>query len=178
MLTEGYKESIKYLAENRIDEIVYNADDEHAVVVLSELIKNADEYVHIVCKNMDPKVTEKPDYLNAVKLFLDKESSKELKVLMTDNYKDSFKERKIFKLLEKYPEKVFIKHLGHEIKTSDDTPINWTVSDDRAFRLEKDIENYIAFGNFNAPNFAKKFNGHFEVFFAKGKPFSRTTVNL
>jgi len=165
MMVDGYKESIKYLAENRIDEVVYNSDEEHAVVVLSELIKNADDYVHIVCKNMDPTVTGKPEYLDAVKSFLRKKDSKELKILLTD-YDNSFKESDIFNVLKNFPEKVLIKSLGNKFMiTSDGSPINWTVADNRAFRLEKDIEKYIAFGNFNDKNLARKFNIYFERFF-------------
>ena len=44
--------------------------------------------------------------------------------------------------IKKYPGKVF--YNGH--------PSHFTVTDDKAFRLETDIENHMAFGNFNSPS--------------------------
>jgi len=159
-----YKKRIKHLAEGHINEMIYNTDDKHAVVVLSELIKNADDYVHIVCKNMDPLVTDKPDYCYAVESFLKKENSKEMKILLTD-YDDSLKKSEIFKILKKYPEKVSISYFEPKVKIlSNGTPLNWTVADDKAIRIEIDIDNYIAIGNFYDPNLAKKYNNNFEAF--------------
>jgi DNA-directed RNA polymerase beta' subunit len=168
MLVDGYKESIRYLAENQKNEIVYNSDSEHALVVLSELIKNASNYVHIVCKNMDPVVADKPEYLSAVKFFLEKNNT-EMKILLTD-YEESLKERKIFKLFKEHSDKVFIKYFEKKVQiASGGSPINWTVSDDKSIRVEKDIDNYIAFANFNDPELAKKYDGHFNAFFADNR---------
>ena len=165
MIDAGYKDYIKYVAENRKNEMVYNSSAEHAIVVLSELIKNAKHYVHIVCKNMDPAVTNDECYLEAVESFLENESSKELSILLTDSYNSSQKSE-IFELLKRYPKKVVVRSLENKIQiTSKDRPINWTVSDDTAYRIEIDIDNCIAVGNFNDSAMAKRYNDHFKRFF-------------
>lgn len=44
-------------------------------------------------------------------------------------------------------------------------PAHFTVTDDRAFILETDIEKHMAFGNFNSPSQAKDLRGVFEKIF-------------
>jgi glycogen synthase len=150
---EDYRNYVKHLAEKHSSKIIYNADKDHAVILLSELIKNSKESVRIVCKNMDPDVTGKPDYLKAMKSFLDKDGT-EVKILMTDYYKDKsiFDNSEIFSLLKKYKNQVELKYVEESDSDSvyiDGKLINFTTSDYTAFRVETDVENNMAFGNFN-----------------------------
>jgi hypothetical protein len=146
MSIDSYKQKIRNLAENRINEMFYNTDTEHATIVLTELIKNAEEYVYIVAENMNPAATDNEEYLSAVESFLTKGK---MKILLTNYDKEKFGNSKIGKLLNTHPDVVEIKHSGGRKVKRDDIPINFTVSDGRAFRFERDIEENIAFGNFN-----------------------------
>jgi hypothetical protein len=149
MSFDSYKQKIQNLAENRVNEMFYNTDAEHATVVLTELIKNAEKYVYIVAENMDPVVTDNEEYLKAVDFFLCKKNVK-MKILLTDYNKEKFHSSKIGTLLNKYEGIVEIKNSeGKKIKREGGIPINFTVSDNRAFRFERDVDNHIAFGNFN-----------------------------
>jgi len=160
-----YKKKIQQLAKDKVNEMFFNVDVEHATIVLTELIRNADNYVYIIGKNMDPAVTDNEEYLKVVEGFLQKKDTI-MKILLTNYDKEIFNNSKIGKLLEKY-KNVEIKHSENkQITREGDIPVNFTVSDDRAFRFERDVDKCIAFGNFNdeetAPFLAKKFNEFFE----------------
>ena len=162
-----YRESIKWLAKNRSNKVIFNTNEAHAVVILSEMLKNAEDYVHILCENMNPKVTDEDEYVDAMRKFLNNDKHK-IKVLLTDYDKNDkkFDDRKIVKLFKNHKEQVEMKYFEPKAKViSGDTPINWTVSDNRAFRFEKDIEKCIASVNFNNPPLAKKLNESFNAFF-------------
>jgi len=169
-VSKEYRENIKWLAKNRIDEVFYNSNEDHAVVILSELIKNSERYVHIVCENMNPRVTSKLDYLNAVQEFLSNDKHREIKILLTD-YDKSFDKSKIADLLRRYKDQVSIKCFEPEEKifNEDDSPVNWTVADNRAFRLEENTDECMAFGNFNDPYLAGNLNESFDFFFKDSK---------
>jgi len=89
-VSEEYRESIKWLAKNRINEVFYNSDERYAVVIFSEMIKNSGNYVYVVCKNMNEKVTCDDEYCDAVRKFLSNDKRHEMKILITD-YEESFK---------------------------------------------------------------------------------------
>ena len=161
-----YKEKIKYLAENQINEMFFNTDTEHAMIVLTELVKNAKNYVYIVGKNMDPAVTDNEDYLRAVEDFLKKENAK-MKILLTNYDKEKFGNSKIGELLKKNKSPAIeIKHSQNKQVKSNDIPINFTVSDGRAYRFERDIDKHIAFGNFKDTETATVLTETFEQLFA------------
>jgi nicotinic acid phosphoribosyltransferase len=159
-----YSEKIANLAMTGTDEMFYNTDAEHAKVVLSELMKNAKQYVHIVCTDMCSDVSNNEKYLEAVKNFLDGDAAREIKILLTNYKQDNFAETKIAELLKKYQRQVEIKYLseGRIVNSRDqDHEVNFTVSDDRAFRFETNVDKKIAFGNFNAPKKAMILNKKF-----------------
>jgi len=165
MLLDSYKKKIRNLAEKRTNEMFFNTDAKHATIVLTELIKNAEDYVYIVGENMDPTVTDDEEYLDAVENFLKKENAK-MKILLTDYNKKEFDNSKIGKLLSRYKNVVEIKDSQKELVKSDGVTINFTVSDGRAFRFERDVKNRIAFGNFNDTETAISLEKSFENIFA------------
>ncbi|MCL2282752.1 MAG: hypothetical protein FWC26_05485 [Fibromonadales bacterium] len=175
MSIELYKEKIQELAEKRIDEMFFNVNAEHAMIVVTELMKNAENYVYVVGKNMDPTVTDNKEYLEAVEFFLKKENSK-MKILLTNYDKEKFENSKIGKLLAKYMaehKEIEIRHTeGKQIRREGGIPINFTVSDGRAYRFERDVNNHIAFGNFNDEKTATSLAKKFITFFEQGSVIS------
>ena len=162
----SYEEEIVQFAENKEDEMFYNIDANHAKIVLRELMKNATHYVYIVCCNMCSDVSNNAPYVEAVKQFLSTDSKREIKILFTNYEGDCFMQSQIAETLRKYPKQVFIKALVNgEIVGNEGKPINFTVSDDKAFRMEIDVNERIAFGNFNKPDDAIILRNHFDRFF-------------
>jgi len=165
-MDDNYEQMIMELAKGKKNERFYNNDTKHAEIVLRELMKNADQYVYIVCSNMLTNVSNNKEYIDAVDNFLATDEGRTIKIIFTDYKDNSFKKTKIFNVFSKHKEQVSIKALRKEkIRRSDGEPINFTVADDRSYRMEIDVKNKIGFGNFNNRNEALVLKDNFERFY-------------
>jgi len=162
----AYEEEIANLAAKKKNKRFYNSDSEHAKIVVRELMANADSYVYIVCCDMCADVSNNDSYIEAVKNFLTKDSKPKIEILFT-HYKNYFMDLPIAQTLKQYPEQVLLKRLPEGMLIGKDgNQIDFTVSDDRAYRVEIDVDNQIAFGNFNNCENAKVLKERFEHFFS------------
>ncbi len=143
-----YAVKIFKLAEDRTDEIFYNSSAEHAIIVHQALIKNASRYVCIFSSSMCSEISNNNEYCNFVDQFLKGDKDRYINILLTDCH-ENFDKMPIAQVLAKYPLQVVIKKYAGQALYND-KPVHFTVSDDRAFRLETDIEKHMAFGNFNS----------------------------
>lgn len=155
-----YAEEIFKLAEDKKNEIFYNSSAEHAIIVHQALVKTATNYMYIFSSSMCTEISNNSDYCNLVKAFLRENKNRQIKIVLTD-YNDGFALMPIAKLLAEFPLQVSIKRYPGEVYYKD-KPVHFTITDDRAFRLETDINNHMAFGNFNSPDQAKAMKAVFE----------------
>lgn len=158
-----YADEIFRLAEERKNEIFYNSSAEHATIVHQALVKTATEYMYIFCSSMCTEISNNPDYCNLVRSFLEGDKNREIKIVLTD-YNEGFTQMPIAKLFAESPLQVSIKKYPGEVFYKG-KPVHFTITDDRAFRLETDIDNHMAFGNFNSPDQAKAMKVVFEKVF-------------
>ncbi|MDR0620139.1 MAG: hypothetical protein LBG17_09610 [Bacteroidales bacterium] len=160
-----YKEKIERLAKDRTDEVFYNSSENHARVVVNAIAKNSEQYIKILCCSMCSDVSNNDEYVKSVKNFLSEDKDRKIKILFT-KYDGNFPEKPIAQLLKQYTKQVEIKKwdADEEIKFKD-KPVNFTVADDRAYRMETDIEGKLAFGNFNNPEGAKNLSSVFDEAF-------------
>lgn len=167
-----YQEYINQLAERDQNELFYNSSEDHARVVLSKIIEKSKQELYIYCGNMTTyTIFDNKDYLAAFEKFLTGENSK-VKILLSD-YQESFFNKDICNLLSKYCRKVEIRRTGNkdEIKF-DDKPIHFTFADGKMYRLETDIENRMAIGNFNDPDSVKVLYNIFDSYFKISEKFN------
>ena len=143
-----YAEDIFKLAEGKINEIFYNSSAEHAIIVHQALMKTAERYVCIFSSSMCSEISNNSDYIAYVRSFLEGSKDRTIRILLTD-YTDNFWNMPIAKLLAHYPQQVEVKRYDGNVYYKD-TPVHFTVTDDRAFRLETDIKKHMAFGNFKS----------------------------
>jgi len=158
-----YAEEIFKLARERKNEVFYNSSAEHATIVHQALMKNAENYVYIFSSGMCTEISNNEAYCETVRDFLSKEKARKIKILLTD-YSNEFQQMPIARLLAEYPLQVTIKKYAGNVYYKN-SPVHFTVTDDRAFRLETDIENHMAFGNFNSPTQAVVLKDLFEKTF-------------
>ncbi|MCM1169746.1 MAG: hypothetical protein NC324_07405 [Bacteroides sp.] len=144
-----YAANIFKLAEERKNELFYNSSAEHAGIVHQALVKNASDYIDIFCSNLCSEISNTPEYCRLVDDFLKQDAKHTISILLTD-YTEAFTHTEIVGVLKKYPLQVTVKQYDGQVAYKN-RPVHFTVSDDRAFRLETDIEQRMAFGNFNAP---------------------------
>lgn len=168
MLNNGlksvYATEIFKLAEDRSEKVFYNSSAEHASIVHLALAKYATDYIDIFCSSMCTEVSNNADYCLAMKTFLDADKGHRIKIILTD-YTDSFLQTNIARLFAGYPLQVSIKKYNGVILYKG-LPAHFTVSDDRAFRLETDIKERMAFGNFNSPKQAEGLRKVFDKIFS------------
>lgn len=146
--TSVYAEKIFSLAQDKKNEIFYNSSAEHAIVVHQALMKTAEKYVCIFSSSMCSEISNNTEYISYVRKFLEGNKDRYIRILLTD-YTDEFLQTKIAKLFAHYPQQVQVKKYDGNVYYKN-VPAHFTVTDDRAFRLETDIEKHMAFGNFGS----------------------------
>lgn len=159
-----YAEKIFQLAKDKTDEVFYNSSSEHAIIVHQALVQNAENYVYIFSSSMCSEVSNNQEYVDMVNKFLADSQNHKIKIILTD-YSEDFLNNPIAKVLAKYSRQVEIKRYDGQVMYKKQ-PAHFTVSDDRAFRLETDIEKRMAFGNFNSPTQAKDLKNIFDKVFS------------
>ncbi len=159
----AYAEKIFGLAKNKTNELFYNSSTDHAIIVHQAIAQNATDYIYIFSSSMCTEVSNNQQYCEYIENFLAGNKDRKIKVVLTD-YNSEFPSKPIAKVFARYSDQVEIKQFAGFI-TYKDSHVHFTVSDDRAFRLETDIENQMAFGNFNSPNQAKDLKFIFDKVF-------------
>lgn len=155
-----YAEKIFQLAKERVNEVFYNSSKEHAIIVHQALVQNAEKYVYIFSSSMCSEVSNNSEYCTIVKKFLESNKDREIKIALTD-YSDDFPQMPIANVLAQFKDQVEIKQFDGQVIYKGN-PAHFTVSDDRAFRLETNIQEQMAFGNFNSQDQAKELKAIFE----------------
>lgn len=152
-----YKEYIESLAAGSESVEFYNSGPEHAAIVLSTIFKTARRCVKVYCANMlSEAVSNSEDYRKAVDEFLERftvvdNQNPPLQIIFSNPIKDAFRRTPIYEVLYKHRNKIQIKSInaGVENIRYKGIPAHFTCADDRMYRLETDIVNKKAFGNFN-----------------------------
>ena len=159
-----YAEKIFQLAKDKTDEVFYNSSSEHAIIVHQALVQNAESYVYIFSSSMCSEVSNNTEYVEIVKNFLSNNQNHNIKIILTD-YSEDFPKSPIAEVLAKHSKQVEIKKYDGKVMYNGN-PVHFTISDDRAFRLETNIEKRMAFGNFNSPHQAKGLKEIFNTIFS------------
>lgn len=167
VLNAIYSDHLFDLAKNKKNEVFFNSSFEHAKVVHQALAKYAEGYIDIYSRSLCSEISNNQDYCQYIQQFLESSPGNQIKIILTNYDADKLNERPIFQILSRFPNQVQMKSYDGEVQY-EGKPVNFTVTADRAFRLETDIENYKAFGNFNSPeqavilreNFDKLFNNN------------------
>ncbi len=160
------------LAEKRENKVFYNSSAEHASIVHQALAKYATNYINIFSSSMCSCVSNNSKYCSLIRTFLDADKKRSIKIVLTD-YTDDFLHTEIAKIFAEYPLQVSIKRFnGHLLYKG--KPAHFTVSDDRAFRLETDINERMAFGNFNSPEQSMELKNIFDKIF--NSPLAKCVV--
>lgn len=160
-----YRKHIEYLAENKLNEIFYNSNEEHALIVLKNIVKHSDKYIKTICGNMCSEVSNNADYLDTVRNYLSHDKNAKFQILF-DDFDDDFPNRKIAKLLSDYPNQVEIRKSLFGSLYYEKKPVHITIADDRSFRIETDTIKKMAWCNFNDEKKAKSLSLVFDKFFA------------
>jgi len=160
-----YRNYINELADKNSPESFVNSGPEHAAVVISTIFAHANNYVFLFSGDLNGAVCNDAEYQKQLGEFLLREGN--LKVLV-QKY-NSENEPKIYNLLRFYKNlnlNVEVKYHPFEvISPTTEKEIHFTVGDDKMYRIENDVEKYLAYGSFNDNDQAIKLKDLFEDIF-------------
>lgn len=145
-----YKKEIFELAKNQEDKIFYNSSEKHAAIVHQAIASSAKKYICIYSSCLCTEISNNDEYCRYIDEFLSKDKERTIRIILTD-YSCDFAQKPIAKVLKKYPDQVSIKKFEGSV-VYNNQQIHFTIADDRMFRLETDIKQHLAYGNFNAPD--------------------------
>ena len=166
-----YKVFVRHLAETNDPRTFLNSDENHALDVFLSLFQTAKESVRIFAGCLCKHVGNNISYVIALSEFV--ERGGKLFILLNDYDEEAAKNSSLYKRLAYYASKkmpVCVKKTtARPYFTSDPEkrPFHFTVADDKAYRLEVDIEQRAAECSFNNPMMAAALAEYFDKVFAK-----------
>ena len=144
MNTIEYKDFVHDLILRGDGRTFLNSDEEHALIVLTELINMAKEELRIFAGSLTGKVGSDPEYIIALSEFI--ERGGKLFILLNDYQPNSSeaKSSRLYRRLSYYQsldKPVIIKSTNTRPSRTNDpnnTPVHFTVADRKGYRLETD----------------------------------------
>ena len=166
-----YEEYINQLVQQQKDEVFYNSGPDHAAAVMSAIFNSGNRYIKIYAGELDKRVSKQRHYENSLESFLRKDGVT-LKIILQRYNKEE--EPEIFDLLRYYnlldPAKIEIKTHNFRVARGLETgEVHFTVADDRMYRVEDDVINFTAEGNFNDAKRSLELSHLFDQMFCSPK---------
>ncbi len=167
----NYKEFVKALSVSGENRTFLNSDEDHALEVLVRIFQTAQNEVRIFAGCLCHHVGNKQEYIIALSEFLERGGS--LKILLNNYDVALAKDSSLYKRLAYYKEKGYPLELketsAHPFLTGDPDKkeVHFTVADNKAYRIETDIEKRTAECNFNSPDLAKGITSFFDQLFSR-----------
>lgn len=129
-----YRSSFERLWEENSNAVIANGKPEHAAAILSVFFSKAVKRVRLLCKNLNPKVYDEPEVLNALRTAVEK-NNVTVEILVEDEAAKS----QFLELVQKYQNerKTQVK-LQQNAKRVTKSTVNFAYADDHAFRFEPD----------------------------------------
>ena len=166
-----YKEFVRSVYASGENRTFLNSDENHALDVLVQLFQSAQSKVRIFAGCLCKHVGNEPEYVIALSEFIERGGT--LHILLNAFDEECARNSNLYKRLAYYistGRPVVIKTTNaHPYRTSDPLKkeVHFTIGDDKAYRIETDIENRTAECNFNNPNLAKATADFFDSLFVR-----------
>lgn len=167
------------LAQNRVNRTFLNSDEEHALIVLINMFKCANDTIRIFAGNLCKHIGNAPEYIEAISDFIERNGK--VRILLNEYDAKYLSESNLFKRLSYYLSEgsdIKIKQTSahpYLSKDPDKKDVHFTIFDETGYRIETDIEKRTAECNFNSPILSKKLANFFDNIF--NAPYS-SNVNL
>lgn len=155
-----YQEMVYYLAVGNHKRFFYCINDEQAIIVISQIFNSSREIIRLISNKLSPEITGNKLYRQSLISFLEKENTK-LYILVYEYETDN----PIYELLQRYQEKVFIRHSASSKLILKGQVVNFCIGDNHMFRLETNIESRLAQCNFYDPDACRNLIEKFEIIF-------------
>lgn len=164
-----YQSFIHKLSEGNIDRTFLNSDIEKAKDVSCEIFNKAQFSLRIFAGCLCAEFCNSVEYVEALSDFLERGGS--LRILLNEYQPDYVKHSALFMRIAYFlsqGKSVDVRMTNAKPYFSNDPnkkPIHFMVGDEKAYRVEDDIENKHAFCNFNNPSYAESLILYFDKTF-------------
>lgn len=161
---ERYRIAVCNYAEGEgVDYLFHNRGNEHALIILSNIFRNAKSHIRIAANRLyNDEVVNTKEYIDSMRTFLDREGS-QLSILITkkptkEEVQEHGPENTFYWMLYNHAAyrqgRVTIKEGGgSSFKDAAGNQVNFCTGDDRMFRMEQDVEERQAIANFRDPEY-------------------------
>jgi len=169
---DSYRNAVKFLSENSIENEFSNKGPEHAAIVLEHMLKTAKNEIRFFSGSFNQDVTKDTDFMRELDKFLS--SGKKFYLFLENLPLQEERSSALSKVIEyskKYPNNIIYKEIPKDFTTElqsrfqSGNVYHFTVSDDTSYRVEIDKSNYKAICNFNDSNIALKLKKIFDHYF-------------
>ena len=166
---EQYRTAVKDYAARGEDYLFHNEGDEHALIIFSNIFRNANEIIRIAANKLcNKEVVNQSEYISSLESFLNKKDSK-LNILLTDcpTAEDVQGENCLYKMLFNHPAykegRIIIKTgKGKSFHDREGNVIHFCMGDNKMYRIENDIVGRKAVANFGDETTTKVLNKSFD----------------
>jgi len=177
---DSYKKFVSDLARTGENRVFLNSDEKHALPVLVQIFRNAQDTVRIFAHSLCRSVGQESEYIEALSEFIERGGN--VMILLNDYDENLARRSNLFKRLAYYSmsreDSVIVKTTKSKPYLVDDPEkkeIHFTVGDVNSYRIEKDVNDRSAECNFNNPSIAGGIAKFFDELFSRAES---TTVNL
>jgi hypothetical protein len=166
-MEQTYRDYISRLATKRTNEVFLNSSAAHASIVLSNIFQQSENCVKMFAGNLKGEVSNNPQYIDSIVKFLRRNGK--LQILLEEY--DTNNPPEILERIRFYKNKnlVSIKTHPYELTISSGQKIHFSVGDNKMYRLETDVDKYLAEGNFGDASTAKFLSDKFDEIFNKNE---------
>ena len=169
---EEYREAVEWHARNKENNMLHNKGNEHALIIFENLFKYSEDHVRIFAKDLaNMEVVNTKPYVDAVKSFIERPNAK-LDILIT-NFNEDVKDidrdvhlSYVLRNSKAYEEgRIRVRSTNGMTFRAQDKPVHFCTSDGHAYRMERDIEQRVAHGNFGDTDTTRSLEAAFDKAF-------------
>lgn len=147
-ITVGFTKQVDKLAMESSKQSISFSGPEESAYILGTLFKHAKEYVKMYVGNFNGDISNDEYYSQQVNSFLQR--GNKLEVIANDTNPVPSEVYKAISLYAGFKDNVVIKQTEDRILVDEDNnPLHFAVADDKMYRIEIDIKNYVGIVCFN-----------------------------
>jgi len=176
-----YERIVRELASTKSSVVYYNSGNDHATIVLENILLSARKNVkfltggfnHLVCEDKDKR------FVSALKKFL--LNNGKLEVVMNRYLNDKTAYNSVLDVLKQYSsttqyrQNISVKYLAEEFQYKGFN-VHFAVADSSMYRLEYDTEKFLAEFSFNGTSKCTELESKFKEIFDKATSLDLSTL--
>lgn len=169
-----YRKAVERYARDKKDYLFHNGGNDHALIILENLFKNANSKIRIAAQQLiNDEVVNTDVYINSMYEFLNRENTTLYIILAKKPDEENLREKQhsFYRMLYNHPaydqQRIKIK-AGRCFEAKDkgeEHTVDFCTGDSRMYRFEFCVKNRQAIANFNDEEVTERLNAEFDKAF-------------